>query len=138
MNLLKPISNSKNLEGFDMKLIDEDKKYILNEFLRNISHISDEAYQKRVWILGQGPECDDFDESMCHFFDDGDPILSDYKNFGITDIQYNLLIRLRNQLDSFSQYDYPPQKFIESPEWKQIMKMANEVMEAFNYRKISS
>ena len=121
-----------------MKLIDEDKKYILNEFLRNISHISDEAYQKRVWILGQGPECDDFDESMCHFFDDGDPILSDYKNFGITDIQYNLLIRLRNQLDSFSQYDYPPQKFIESPEWKQIMKMANEVMEAFNYRKISS
>lgn len=121
-----------------MKLSDADKKYILNEFLRNISHIADEAYQKRVWILGKGPECDDFDESMCHFFDDGGPILSDYKNFSITDVQYYLLIKLRDQLDSFSQYDYPPQKFIESLEWKKIMVMATEILHAFDYRKISS
>jgi hypothetical protein len=122
----------------DMQLSDADKKYILNEFLRNISHISDEAYQRRIWILGEGPECDDFDESMCHFFDDGAPILSDYKNFGITDAQYDLLIKLRDQLDHFSQYNYPPQKFIESLEWKKIMMMAKEVLEAFNYQKTSS
>jgi hypothetical protein len=121
-----------------MKLSDADKKYILNEFLRNISHISDEAYQKRVWISGEGPECDDFDESICHFFDDGGPILSDYKNFGVTDVQYYLLIKLRDQLDSFSQYDYPPQKFIESLEWKKIMILANETLQAFNYRNNST
>jgi hypothetical protein len=121
-----------------MNLSDADKKYTLNEFLRNISHISDEPYQKRVWILGEGPECDDFDESMCHFFDDGDPVLNDYKNFGITEAQYHLLIKLRDQLDSFSQYDYPPQKFIESSEWKKIMLMASETLEAFNYRKNST
>ena len=36
-------------------LTQEDRKYILNEFLRNISHISDKNYQMRVWILGKGP-----------------------------------------------------------------------------------
>lgn len=56
-------------------LKNEDRKYILNEHLRNISHISDKEYQKRVWIRGQGPECDDFDETVNYFFGEMDSIL---------------------------------------------------------------
>ncbi len=66
-------------------LTNEDRKYILNQFLRNIFHISEKEYQKRVWIRGEGPECDDFDETVCHFFDDGSPIIDNYQAYGITD-----------------------------------------------------
>lgn len=51
---------------------------------------------------------------------------------------YHLLVAFCDKLNTFSQYDYPPQKFIESAEWKKIMMMANEVLQSFNHRKIST
>ena len=95
-----------------MTLNDADRKYILNEFLKNISHISDEEYQKRIWIRGEGPECDDFDETVCHFFDDGKPILKNYKDYHITENQYNLLIKLYKEFDDFSANNHWPPEFI--------------------------
>ncbi len=121
-------------------LTDEDKKYILNEFLNNISGISDKEYQKRVWIRGEGPECDDFTETVCHFFDDGDPILKKYKEFNISEDQYHLLSKFRDDFDAFvtgPTLGYLPEEFIDTPEWKKIMKMAEEVLKAFNYQKKS-
>ncbi len=118
-----------------MKLTDKDKEYILNQFLKNISHISNEEYQKRVWIRGEGPEYDDFDETVCHFFDDGDPILEKYKDYGITQNQYDLLMKFHKSFDEFAENNYHPKEFISNPEWKKIMKLAKEVLEAFNYEK---
>ena len=57
---------------------------ILANFLETIEGISDKEYQKRVWIRGEGPEVDDFTETVCHFFDDGDPILKKYKEYSST------------------------------------------------------
>jgi hypothetical protein len=116
-------------------LTDEDRKYILNEHLRNIYHISDKEYQRRVWIQGKGPECDDFDETCCHFFDDGDPMLENYKDFSITDNQYQILKRFRDRFRSFSDDNYWPPKFIDTPEWNEITEMAKTVLKAFNYSK---
>ncbi len=123
-------------------LADKDRKYILNEFLNNISGISDVEYQKRVWIRGEGPECDDFTETVCHFFDDGDPIINNYKNYGISDGQYHLLVNFRNNFEAFCdgpglEY-YLPQNFIDTPEWSKIMEEAKEVLVAFNYDKNKS
>jgi len=59
-----------------------DRKQILISVLETINSISDKEYQKRVWILGEGPECDDFDEKCCNFFGDVDPLLENYKDFG--------------------------------------------------------
>ena len=118
-----------------MKFSEADNEYILNEFLRNVSHISDKEYQKRIWIRGEGPECDDFTETVCHFFDDGNPIIENYKDFGITDSQYILLIKFRDEFREFSRRHDFPQEFIDTPEWAKIMKMAKEVLEAFNYQK---
>ena len=120
-----------------MRLTEEDKKYILNEFLRSISHISDKEYQKRVWIRGEGPEVDDFDETICSFFDDGDPILERYKEYGITESQYQLLIKFRNVFEKFidGPRPYLPQDFIDTLEWARIMEMANEVLVAFDCKK---
>jgi hypothetical protein len=116
-------------------LTDEDRKYTLNEHLRNISHISDKEYQRRIWIRGEGPECDDFDETCCHFFDDGDPILDHYKDFWITENQYQILEKFRNQFDDFSRKNDWPPAFIDTPEWDEITEMAKEVLKAFDHKK---
>lgn len=118
-----------------MNYSDEHKKYILNQFLRNISHISDREYQQRVWIEGRGPECDDFVETVCHFFDDGDPILEKYKDYGITENQYNLLMEFHKNFDEFSGNNHWPPEFISTSEWEKIMDMAKEILKAFNYQK---
>lgn len=119
-----------------MKLSEEDKKYILNEHLRNISHIANKEYQKRVWIRGEGPEVDDFDETVCHFFDDGDPVLEKYKEYNITEKQYQLLVQFRDSFESFidGPRPYLPEDFINTPEWEQIMNLAEDVLKAFDYK----
>jgi len=121
-----------------MKLSDESKKQIIEVFLETIESISDIEYQKRVWIRGEGPECDDFDETACFFLEDSDPILENYKDFNITDSQYSLLKKLADAFENFSDTigeDYLPQDFLSFPEWEKIVEMAKEVLQAFNYQK---
>jgi hypothetical protein len=110
-----------------MKITDEDRKYILNEFLRNISHISDNEYQIRVWIRGEDPEVDDFDETVCHFFDI-DTILENYNNFGITDAQYKPLKKLRDEFEIFADKNEFPEEFIDTREWGKIMNLVQDVL----------
>jgi hypothetical protein len=114
---------------------DEDRRYILYEFLRTIWGISDIEYQKRVWIRGEGPECDDFDETVCYFFDICDFILNKYPEYGITEKQYELLKEFKNDFRFFEENNFLPQKFIDTHEWKEIMEKAKTVLKAFNFVK---
>ena len=118
-----------------MQLTNEQKQQILDSFLDNIKGISNRDYQERVWIRGEGPECDDFDETVCDFFGDGNPIIENYKDFEITDHQCNLLVKFYKVFEEFSDNNYWPPEFIDSPEWQRIREMAKEVLEAFNYSK---
>ena len=113
----------------------EDKKYTLSEFLRHLSHMQDKEYQRRTWIRNEGPECQAFDDAVCDFFDIGDPVLDDYKNFGITEIQYNLLKKFRKEFKAFSDENDWPEEFIDTPEWERIMSLAKGVLKAFDYQK---
>ena len=119
--------------------MDIDRKQILVSCLETIKDISDKEYQKRVWIRGEGPEVDDFDETVCDFFGDGDPIIENYKDFEITDRQYHLLVKFRDEFDAFCRGPaleyYLPQLFIDTPEWEKITEMAKEVLKAFNFHK---
>ena len=75
-------------------------------------------------------ECQDFDEAVCHFFDLGDPLLDDYKNFGLSDAQYLLLKNFREMnMTFFCDDNDDPRDFINSPEWRKIMSRAQEVLE---------
>jgi hypothetical protein len=114
---------------------DMDRKQILEALIRTVEHISDKEYQKRIWIRGEGPEVDDFDETVCFFFGNGDPILENYKDFGITEIQYKPLKKLRDELRIIADEYYLPQEFIETPEWTNVMNLAKDVLEEFNYKK---
>lgn len=116
-------------------LTNKAKKQILMSILETIEHISDKKYQKRIWLQGEGPEVDDFDETCCNFFGDGDPLLENYKEFEITESQYFLLKRFRDKFRAFSNEQYHPSGFIDTPEWETITEMAAEVLKAFNYKK---
>lgn len=112
-----------------------DRKQILASCLEIIAGISDKEYQKRVWIRGEGPEVDDFDETVCNFFQDGNGIIQNYKDFGLTDQQYQLLVKFRDEFDAFCRgpalEHYLPQEFIDTPEWIRIMDLAKDVLKAF-------
>ena len=118
-----------------MSLKDIERKQIMETFIRNIAHVSDEEYQRRVWIEGRGPECDDFDEFLSYFFDESEAILKSHESFGITKSQLRLLMKFQDRLKVFSQNNYHPKEFISSSEWKKIMEMAEEILETFNYQK---
>jgi hypothetical protein len=119
--------------------MDINRKQILTSCLEIIDGISDKEYQKRIWVRGEGPEIDDFDETVCNFFQDGNGIIQNYKDFGITDEQYHLLVEFRDEFEAFchgpAQRYYLPQEFIDTPEWNKITEMAKEVLKAFNYKK---
>lgn len=121
-----------------MQLTDEAKRNILNCVMDRIAAIADKEYQKRVWIRGEGPECDDFDETCCIFFGDGDPMLKNYKDFEITESQYDLLVKFRREFKAFSKANDLPQDFIDISEWEKIMEMATVILEAFNHKKRST
>ncbi len=114
--------------------MDIDRKQILVSCLETIKDISDKEYQKRVWIRGEGPEVDDFDEAVCDFFGDGDPIIENYKDFGITESQYYLLKKFRDAFRDFSDENDFPQLFIDTLEWQEITEMAKEVLKVFNFK----
>lgn len=118
-----------------MHLSDKDKKQILEGFIDIFIRISNKEYQKRIWVKGEGPEVDDFDDTVCDFFGECDPILENYKYFGVTDNQYELLIKFRDEFKNFSRKRDLPPDFLDLPEWGKITKMAKEVLKAFNYHK---
>ena len=113
----------------------ETGKRMLMHFLETIQDISDKEYQRKAWIFGIPPGTD-FDETVCCFFDMGDPVLNHYTNLDITESQYQILKQFRDQFEAFADADdrpYLPEEFIDTPEWDEITKMAKEVLQAFHY-----
>ena len=115
------------------------RKQILEEFLKNIGRLADEKYQERVWVRAEGPECNDIDDAICDFFDDGDPILEKYKDYEITISQLENIIKLYAKLRFFTDtygvyWEYKSTaKLIKMPEWEEIRILARNVLQAFNF-----
>ena len=116
-----------------MKLSDEEKKDMLECVLRKIFHIGDKDYQRRVWIRGEGPEVDDFTETVCVFFYAAEIILERPKEFGLTADRLHILEEFSKIFEKFSEENDFPQLFIDTPEWTHITLMAKEVVHAFDY-----
>ena len=113
----------------------EDRDNILNNNLMIVSVIADEEYQKRVWINEEGPEWDSFGEAVNDFIGPGYAILEEYRAYSISKEQYEILKEFVEVFDEFSEkYDYA-EEFIDSSEWKEIVKMAQKVLIAFDYKK---
>lgn len=113
-----------------------DTKSTVKILLDITEGISDMDYQQRVWIRAEGPECDDFCETVNNFFNYCCAILNDYQFYGLTEIQYVFLKEFSDQFDVFSR-EHPGSEleFIDSPEWHRITEMAKEVLKVFDYKK---
>ena len=116
---------------------DADKQQILDSFIENIACLSDKSYQERVWVRGEGPECDDIDDTIADFFDE-DYVIEKYTDFKITESQYHSLIQLRNALrkftDTFAVYSSgkSTEELIALPQWEEIRHFAKAVLKEFN------
>ncbi len=119
-----------------MKISDENKKQILEGFIDIFTRISSKEYQKRIWIKGEGPEVDSFDDTVNEFFIECDSILENYKDFGILENQYQFLKSFRDKFRIFSNEHDLPEEFIDTPEWDTICGMALEILKVFNYKRI--
>lgn len=111
-------------------MMDLNRKQVVEAFIELIGHLADREYQRRAWIMGEKA---DFDETVCDFFDIGDPILANYKDFRISESQYKLLEKLRDEFQAFADEHNFPEEFIDTPEWAKIMDSAKKVLQAFNY-----
>ena len=119
-----------------MYFSDQEKKSILKGFISIFDRIANKEYQKRIWIRGEGPECDDFDDTVCDFFGECDSILENYKSYKITESQYLLLKKFRDEFQIFSDENDLPQEFIDTSEWAKVIEMAKEILKAFGYKKV--
>jgi len=115
-------------------LTNESKKTILSALLRTIKIISDQCYQHRIWIRGEGPEVSDFDETCCFFFDEADCVIHNYQDFGLSQNQYQILKSFYDEFDIFADNNYSEFEFIDTPEWARIRSLAKAVLEAFDYQ----
>jgi hypothetical protein len=114
-----------------MKLTPAERDYILKELQRDIFHISDKEYQQRVWIRGEGPECDNFDEVVCRYSNTMDSIFEEHEAYGISEIQLSLLKEFHKEFKKFWQENDLPQLFIDTPEWTKITEMAQNILKIF-------
>ncbi len=115
-------------------LTKENRKDILNSLLETIKSISDVEYQRRAWIRGEPPGTD-FDETVNNYSLDAEGILKHYKDFEITEIEFQILKKFDEQFRDFYGKNNWPQQFIDTPEWTKIIKLAKEVLKVFNYQK---
>jgi hypothetical protein len=118
-----------------MEFTSEIKKQIVEGFIDIISRLASKSYQKRIWIKGEGPEMDAFDDAVCDYFGQCESILANYKYFGINEFQYNLLKNFKIAFENFSDKNDYPELFIDSPEWMKITEMAKAILKAFNCKK---
>lgn len=118
-----------------MQFSKETKTQILEGFIDIFTRLSSNEFQRRIWINGEGPEVDSFEDVVCDFFGESDSILENYKEFGLAENQYTLLKRFRDKFQSFSDENNSPHEFIDTPEWERITKMAQDVLSAFDHKK---
>jgi len=116
-------------------LTDEQKSHILNLILRVIFRIGDKDYQRRVWIRGDGPEIDDFGQTVCYYSGLTDEVFENYKEYGISDIQLPVIKKFHDSFRNFSRDNNWPHLFIDTPEWTEITEMAKDTLQVFNCTK---
>ena len=127
----KTTSGLSNLE----ELTEEQKKDLLDLILSVVVCISDKEYQYRVWIRGEGPEVDDFDETVCYYSGITNDVFKNYKEYDISDIQLSTLQKFHDAFQKFSDDNDYAHDFIEAPEWAEIIEMAKDVLKAFDCTK---
>jgi hypothetical protein len=116
---------------------------ILKGILVVIEKIADTRFQQAAWVENTVHPYAIFEESMHQLFDDYElsAVLSDYKNYGISDEQHVILNEFYDMLNQYSDEKMSwlqtvnPKELLTDPKWHKIQKTAKEVLKIFNYKK---
>ena len=92
-----------------------NRQQILESMIDSIHQFANKEYQYRVWIRGEGPEVDDFDDAVCNFLPLVNDIVKNVVEYKITDQQRVILIKFRDEFDRFCDDNDYPEEFIDSP-----------------------
>lgn len=95
--------------------------------------LGDPDYQERVWVKGEGPEVDDYDEAVMYFIERCEEIFDDSNRYeGVDDVIQESLKKLHNRICQFNTnvasetQQGRDDKIIAHPEWIEIQKMADQ------------
>jgi hypothetical protein len=119
-------------------LTESARTNILASILETIEEVSSKGYQKMVWIRGEGPWVDDFDEAVNYFVDAAGDVIDRYQEFKLTEEQYQILKTFRDKFKVFADENDYPELFIDTPEWTKVVNRAKEVLHACSSIKYNS
>lgn len=104
--------------------------FVLN-FLRDVVEtLADVDYQKRVWVKGEGPECDSFDETINDFFYYYESIVKRKEIREIKENEIQLIKKLKNEIDTFDTdipWDGTDEGVLSNPGWPRVVNAAEEL-----------
>jgi hypothetical protein len=109
------------------------EEVILKGILSIVGYVANASLQQKVWVVREGDSHTPFAEIMRQLFDDYDleNVLNDYKTYGISNKQYEILNRFYKVLGRCLDEKMLWVQRIDQGELLQAM--AKEVLKAFNY-----
>ena len=114
-----------------MKL-DPDLQVTIDNYLDTVQSGASLSYQKRIWIKHEGPEVEDFQEFLCFLGDFG--LHLDEKQYKLSKHQLKLISEYSKMVRYFHLNYSSEEEFIETPEWANAIKKANEILNAFGVK----
>ena len=97
-----------------------------------IKDLQDEDYQKRIWVLGEGPECDSFGEAINSFFDYYDSLKDELQSekYGLRKKEIAMIHSLAEKLEQYCEITPTSpdvKKVFKDPKWQEIRNFAKQV-----------
>ncbi len=112
-----------------------ESRNVIRFILQIISQIADYKYQRRIWVNGEGPEVDSFDDTVNDYCPIGSYIVRAPEEYEISEVQLKALRLFHEKFEAFADDNDYPELFIDTPEWKEIMGLADKVLDAFGWSK---
>lgn len=114
----------------------------MNDLLDTIRNISSLDYQQRIWVDNADPNIfDNWEETMCRFFDDADidnflGDLTPYTNlaYGLNQHHINALWKLRYKMRQYSDATprtMNPEDVLDDLRWHEVVACAQETLDVF-------
>ncbi|MCI5052292.1 MAG: hypothetical protein MRY21_04025 [Simkaniaceae bacterium] len=111
----------------------EDRIYALELFLGLISNTLNDEYMNRALVNGVWPELGDCVEYVEQIMDTIEIMLDPNNKFEFSEEQIDVIKRYYKIVDDFPHKWEPPQIMLMTPEWQEVQKAGQEVLNAFNY-----
>ena len=104
--------------------------YFKNVLMESIDSLFNKELQKKAWENGNYETYADYTEVTMSFLEDCEPVLKDYRKYGLSQKQHDDLQKLCNMINIYdSSQDRPDadEEICKDPEWHKIREYAKVV-----------